>query len=361
MLFSNCSSFRFFCSHCPSSMLHSLPKHIIKRRMLSLSSANMEAESASVLVLCGKSNAENEFALSLKSNNVLRFLDSNPVSICLHSEIRNLHCDSEGFQVDHYMDVLSTSQFGRFLMYSPRLGSTHDVVSHNFGELPIGAVCVADVQTKGRGRSKNVWESPKGCLLFSFTIQMEDGRVVPLVQYVVSLAVTEAVKDICQKKGIQHLDVKIKWPNDLYLDGLKVGGILCTSTYKSNKFNVSAGIGLNVSNEKPTTCLNATLQKWTPVAHELQREDIMAAFFNKFEDLYTVFMGQGFQSLEPLYYKTWLHSGQRVIVQDKNDNQDQVVENVVTIQGLTSSGYLLAISEDGQTCELHPDGNRWLC
>lgn len=42
-------------------------------------------------------------------------------------------------------------------------------------------------------------------------------------------------------QGIRHLDVKIKWPNDLYLDGSKVGGILCTSTYRSKKFNVSAG------------------------------------------------------------------------------------------------------------------------
>ena len=49
------------------------------------------------------------------------------------------------------------------------------------------------------GRTKNVWESPKGGLLFSFTLQMEDGRVVPLVQYVVSLAVTEALKEICDK------------------------------------------------------------------------------------------------------------------------------------------------------------------
>lgn len=50
------------------------------------------------------------------------------------------------------------------------------------------------------GRSKNLWESPPGCLMFSFTIQMEDGRIVPLLQYVVSLAITEAVKDICDKK-----------------------------------------------------------------------------------------------------------------------------------------------------------------
>lgn len=44
-----------------------------------------------------------------------------------------------------------------------------------------------------------------------------------------------------QFQGLPYLDVKIKWPNDLYLDGLKVGGILCTSTYRSKKFNVSAG------------------------------------------------------------------------------------------------------------------------
>lgn len=102
------------------------------------------------------------------------------------------------------------------------------VVGSNFGDLPIGAACVADFQYKGRGfwvfyffaavfwilrcncvviiiviifagRSKNVWESPKGCLLFSFTIHMEDGRVVPLVQYVVSLAMTEAIKDVCDR------------------------------------------------------------------------------------------------------------------------------------------------------------------
>lgn len=92
--------------------------------------------------------------------------------------------------------------------------------------MPVGGVCVADVQFKGRGsniisaicigillyilvifvfvlvcegRSTNVWQSPKGCLMYSFTIQMEDGRVVPLVQYVVSLAMTEAINDVCQK------------------------------------------------------------------------------------------------------------------------------------------------------------------
>jgi len=35
--------------------------------------------------------------------------------------------------------------------------------------------------------------------------------------------------------------VKIKWPNDLYAKGLKVGGVLCTSTYSSKKFNIVVG------------------------------------------------------------------------------------------------------------------------
>lgn len=35
--------------------------------------------------------------------------------------------------------------------------------------------------------------------MFSFTMQMEDGRVVPFVQYVVSLAMTEAINDVCQR------------------------------------------------------------------------------------------------------------------------------------------------------------------
>lgn len=316
----------------------------------------MESESSTKLVLCGKSFAEDELARCLKKSNTLKLPDDSPVTVCLHSETESSGND-DVFRVNSYMNALSTSRFGRLLVYSPRLASTHDVVANNFGELPIGSACVADVQFKGRGRSKNVWESPKGCLLFSFTIQMEDGRVVPLVQYVVSLAMTEGINDVCRRNGITALDVRIKWPNDLYLDGLKVGGILCTSTYKSRKFNVSAGIGLNIDNQKPTTCLNAVLQRLGYTANQLQREDIIAAFFNKFESFYDIFISQGFQALEILYYKTWLHSGQRVIVLEKNESEDLVSENVVTIQGLTPSGYLLAATDDGQIWELHPDGN----
>ncbi|XVE60381.1 hypothetical protein DITRI_Ditri05aG0124300 [Diplodiscus trichospermus] len=348
------SRFRFLSPHIFFSFL-SLQNRIPSSLSLSLVSSAMDTSSHSTLFLCGKSSAETEIAKSLKMKHALKLPNGDEVSTLLQSDINHLRFGEEAFNVDLFMNSLSTNRFGRFLIWSPRLPSTHDIVSHNFCEFPIGAVCVADVQFKGRGRSKNVWESPWGCLMFSFTLQMEDGKIVPLVQYVVSLAVTEAIKDVCDRNGFPCLDARIKWPNDLYLNGLKVGGILCTSTYKSKKFNVSSGIGLNVGNEKPTTCLNAVLKALFATSNEFRREDIMAAFFNKFERLYDIFINQGFQTLEELYYRTWLHSGQRVIVQEKNE--DRVVENVVTLQGLTSSGYLLAIGDDNQMCELHPDGN----
>lgn len=52
-------------------------------------------------------------------------------------------------------------------------------------------------------------------------------------------------------------------------------------------------MGLNINNEKPTTCLNAALQKLGCAANKLQREDILAAFFNKFESFYDIFIRQG--------------------------------------------------------------------
>lgn len=191
--------------------------------------------------------------------------------------------------------------------------------------------------------------------MFSFSLQMEDGRVVPLLQYVVSLAVTEAIQSACQTKGYPLLDVKLKWPNDIYFQGLKVGGVLCTSTYRSKMFNVTVGIGLNLDNDQPTTCLNQELKKLNSEA-VLGREELMALFFNKLESLFEVFMANGFQALEALYYKTWLHGGQRIHVEEMGDGGFK--ENVaVTIEGLTSSGYLLAIGDDDQYYELHPDGN----
>ena len=55
------------------------------------------------------------------------------------------------------------------------------------------------------------------------------------------------------------LDVRIKWPNDLYAGGLKLGGVLCHSVYRAHVFATVTGVGLNLANREPTTCVDALI------------------------------------------------------------------------------------------------------
>ena len=64
-----------------------------------------------------------------------------------------------------------------------------------------------------------------------------------------------------QSMQAHGIDIKIKWPNDIYSKGMKVGGILCHSTYRSKEFQVVIGVGLNLDNSQPTTCVNDILRQ----------------------------------------------------------------------------------------------------
>ncbi|HEX7264615.1 MAG TPA: biotin--[acetyl-CoA-carboxylase] ligase [Candidatus Dormibacteraeota bacterium] len=96
-------------------------------------------------------------------------------------------------------------------------------------ELPIGSVVVADHQTAGRGRLSHRWETPPGtALLVSFVLRPD-----PLL----SLAAGVAAAEACGR------GVRLKWPNDLMLDGRKVGGILVEATPSK----AICGIGINLT------------------------------------------------------------------------------------------------------------------
>ena len=53
------------------------------------------------------------------------------------------------------------------------------------------------------------------------------------------------------------MDIAIKWPNDIYYHrDKKVGGIICQSFHNGRAFEVTIGVGINISNKKPTTCMD---------------------------------------------------------------------------------------------------------
>ncbi|KAL2634002.1 hypothetical protein R1flu_005481 [Riccia fluitans] len=309
-----------------------------------------------VIFLAAKSPSHGDLIHALTSNRELKLPMGAEVLPLRLSESKDAKL-RELFHTSHYLLNLRASQFGAFVLYSPVIPSTHTLLSQNFHAFPQGSICIAGAQSQGKGRAGNVWESPEGCLMFSFTIKMTNGRLLPFLQYVVSLAVIEGLEETCKVKGTPAPEVRIKWPNDLYAKGLKIGGVLCTSTYSAKTFNIVVGVGLNVGNRKPTTCLDALIQELDPRAVNLRQEELLASIMSRFEELNETFCTDGFSPLQESYYNRWLHSEQIVTLEEKDPKSSKVAYVPVTIRGLTPTGYLLATDEQGEEYELHPDGN----
>ncbi len=111
---------------------------------------------------------------------------------------------------------------------------------------PEWTIVVADVQTKGRGRGRNKWKSPKGGLWFSIILRPKVSVPrLPLLQFLAAVVTRTALEDAT------GLDVKLKWPNDLVLGNFKLGGILIDSKTQGARVSFAIlGIGLNIIQSK---------------------------------------------------------------------------------------------------------------
>ena len=118
---------------------------------------------------------------------------------------------------------------------------------------------LAREQTAGVGRRGSLWQSlPAGNLYLSYCVHSDR----PLTELSLwSLGVTVAVADVLERE--LSLESKIKWPNDLYIQGMKVGGVLLeTVNLPGDVVAVVIGIGLNVAShpdpallQRPVTCI----------------------------------------------------------------------------------------------------------
>ncbi|PRW20579.1 biotin-- ligase 2-like [Chlorella sorokiniana] len=294
------------------------------------------------------------------------------------------------FRPDEFLQALETRVLGRVLLTADTTPSTQVLVQENVTCLPDGLVFVADRQLGGKGRGGNRWESPGGCLMFTAVKRLAiPGQRLPFVQYIVSLAVAQAVQaEAAARLAGKSIDVRIKWPNDLYAGPLKLGGILCHSSYRDQLFHIVIGVGLNLSNREPTTCVDALIEAVAAAAangadaaggagaatgpqqqqqdgssgqqqqrqqqHSLEpvgRERLLAGILSRLEPMLEQLAAEGFGPFEADYCRHWLHSDQQVLLEEGGRHIP------VTIRGLSPNGYLLAVDGAGERYELHPDGN----
>ncbi|KAJ2333620.1 biotin holocarboxylase synthetase [Coemansia sp. RSA 2681] len=278
-----------------------------------------------------------------------------------------------------YMQEAKAHTAGSWLMYSDTTGSTQTFLEKNVklqALLPNGTVNVATVQLAGRGRGRNAWVSPVGCLQFTMLLRHPNLKQAPVVmlQYLIALAVVESIKS---QPGYEGIPLRLKWPNDLYAalppsdtnadssdgsDGsetcfVKIGGVLVSSSFKANEFTLLFGCGVNVANALPTTSINKLIHqcnlrtgsRLAPIC----MEKALALITAKFEEYYRQFLLHGFEPFLKLYYRNWLHTGQAVTLVDQGRERAKIT-------GLCPTAGLLqvrSIDNPGRAYNLQPDGN----
>jgi BirA family biotin operon repressor/biotin-[acetyl-CoA-carboxylase] ligase len=111
-------------------------------------------------------------------------------------------------------------------------------------------------QTAGRGRRGNVWASAAGNLYASLLLtDAAPTPHLPELCFVVALAVRDSVCAVAPQLATK---LKLKWPNDLLLDGAKLGGILIEAESVGGLTAVAAGIGVNCAHHPDNLAYPAT-------------------------------------------------------------------------------------------------------
>jgi len=160
------------------------------------------------------------------------------------------------------------------------IDSTNDYVMRSISnQLKQGYTCIAEYQSAGRGRRGRQWISPFGSQIYlSMYWYLEQGLAGAMgISLVTALAVSDAIKLQC------NMQVQLKWPNDIYLDGVKLAGILIDLQGQALEPSHSViGIGLNLN--MPSNAAKEIDQQWTDLQSHtmvnINRDKLCAELIN---------------------------------------------------------------------------------
>jgi BirA family biotin operon repressor/biotin-[acetyl-CoA-carboxylase] ligase len=208
---------------------------------------------------------------------------------------------------------LRTQFFRGPVHYFDSLPSTNDKAKELAAAgAPEGALVVAEGQSAGRGRLGRHWESPAGAGLYVSLLLRPPlpPHELPQITLTTAVAVSRALE---RAAGAAP---GIKWPNDLLLEGKKVGGILTEMETESDQIrHLVVGLGINVNNrEFPPEIAETATSLALALGRSFVRVPLLQAWLEEFEVLYQRFLAREF----PAILEEWkLHTvtlGTRVAV-----------------------------------------------
>jgi len=183
-------------------------------------------------------------------------------------------------------------QINQFQQTDSTQDLAHDAAKDGADE---GAVFQALKQNAGRGRHGNQWSAPLGNLYLSFVLRPDYGLdKAGQVSFVVACALARALE--LYMNTAKH-ELKLKWPNDVLVDGLKISGILLESNIENNKLDsLIVGIGVNIFNKPDLAiCLNDIASD--PVYVNIVRDQIL----HEFNVFYTLWRKDGFAPIREFW------------------------------------------------------------
>jgi len=166
------------------------------------------------------------------------------------------------------MDLAGANQLGRWLVKSvAETGSTNtDLVAAAHSGAPDGLVLRADHQIAGRGRRDRTWEAPSGQNLL-VSILFRTGEHPGLTPGDLVRCVSLAAIVAC--RSTTGVELVIKWPNDLLLDGTKIAGVLAQSGATTHGGFTVVGLGLNIGWSPPGAASLRDATARLPSPHDL--------------------------------------------------------------------------------------------
>ncbi|VFP86136.1 biotin--[acetyl-CoA-carboxylase] ligase [Candidatus Erwinia haradaeae] len=168
----------------------------------------------------------------------------------------NIHIcilDNEYYRFACSMQLLNEQKINKELLGGrlaviPVINSTNQYLLDTVSYLKSGDTCAAEYQKNGRGKHGAQWFSPFGSnLYFSMYWRLDQSLIVPAIG--LSRLISIVIAKILQKEGVS--DIRVKWPNDIYLHDRKLAGILVEiKTKTENVLDVVIGAGINLSMKK---------------------------------------------------------------------------------------------------------------
>jgi BirA family biotin operon repressor/biotin-[acetyl-CoA-carboxylase] ligase len=157
--------------------------------------------------------------------------------------------------------------------------------------LPSGSVCLAEYQQAGRGRRGRHWFSPFGANLYmSMYWRLEQGPAAAMgLSLVIGIIMAETLRSL----GAQ--DVRVKWPNDIYLHDRKLAGILVELTGKTgDAAQIVIGAGINLAMRTAEAAqINQGWINLQEAGVTINRNELAATLINRLREALPVFEQEG--------------------------------------------------------------------